>query len=143
MYLLDTNVISELRRAKSGRATASVVDWARRIPASSMFLCAISILELEIGVLSVERRDRSQGRSLRRWLEEQVLRAFSDRILPIDSAIAIRCAALHVPNPHSERDALIAAAALIHGMTVATRNTVDFRSTGVLLVNPWQRNSTQ
>jgi toxin FitB len=143
MYLLDTNVISELRRAKSGRATASVVEWARNNPASGMFLSAISVLELEIGVQLIERRDRSQGKSLRRWLDEQVLVAFSDRIVPIDTQVALRCAALHVPNPHSERDALIAATALVHGMTIATRNTTDFRSTGVLLVNPWQHQSTQ
>jgi toxin FitB len=143
MYLLDTNVISELRRAKAGRASKAVVDWAKNIPASSFFLSAISILELEIGVLLVERRDSSQGKSLRRWLDEQVLRAFADRILPIDTQAAIRCAALHVPNPHSERDALIAATALIHGMTVATRNTADFRSTGVSLINPWQHHGTQ
>jgi|ERR1700733_4298017 predicted nucleic acid-binding protein len=143
MYLLDTNVISELRRAKTNRASKSVVSWAKNIPASSLFLCAISILELEIGVLLIERRDRTQGKLLRRWLEEQVLHTFSDRILPIDTQTALRCAALHVPNPHSERDALIAATALTHGMTVATRNTADFRSTGVLLINPWQHHPTQ
>jgi toxin FitB len=143
MYLLDTNVISELRRAKTGRASKSVVSWAKNIPASDLFLSAISVLELEIGVLLVERRDRSQGKYLRKWLEEQVLRAFSDRILPVDTQTALRCAALHVPNPQSERDALIAATALIHRMTVATRNTADFRSTGVSLVNPWQHHPTQ
>jgi toxin FitB len=143
MFLLDTNVISELRRAKTGRASKAAVDWAKSIPASSLFLSAISILELEIGVLLVERRDRSQGKPLRKWLEEQVLRAFSDRILPVDTQTALRCAALHVPNPHSERDALIAATALTHGMTVATRNIADFRSTGVSLVNPWQHHPTQ
>jgi predicted nucleic acid-binding protein len=143
MYLLDTNVISELRRAKTGRASKSVVGWAKNIPSSDLFLSAISVLELEIGVLLVERRDRTQGISLRRWLEERVLRAFSDRILPVDTQTALRCAAIHVPNPHSERDALIAATALAHGMTVATRNTADFRSTGVSLVNPWQHHPTQ
>ena len=143
MFLLDTNVISELRRAKTGRASKAAVVWAKSIPASSLFLSAISILELEIGVLLVERRDRSQGKPLRKWLEEQVLRAFSDRILPVDTQTALRCAALHVPNPHSERDALIAATALTHGMTVATRNIADFRSTGVSLVNPWQHHPTQ
>jgi predicted nucleic acid-binding protein len=140
MFLLDTNVVSELRKAKSGRAATAVLDWARSTPTASMFLSAISILELEIGVLLVERRDRTQGASLRRWLNDQVLPAFSDRILPIDTQTALRCASLHVPDPHSERDALIAATALVHGMTLATRNTSDFRSTGVSLVNPWQHN---
>jgi hypothetical protein len=103
-----------------------------------MFLSAISVLELEMGVLLVERRDRSQGQRLRSWLDYQVLPAFSERILPIDTQVALRCAALHVPNPQAERDALLAATALVHGMTVATRNTSDFLATGVPLLDPWQ-----
>jgi predicted nucleic acid-binding protein len=138
VYLLDTNVISELRRSKTNRATPSVVNWAKSIPTSSMFLSAISVLELEVGILLVERRDPSQGGLLRSWLDHQVLPAFADRILPIDTQVALRCAALHVPNPQSDRDALIAATALVHGMTVATRNTSDFFATGVSLLDPWQ-----
>jgi predicted nucleic acid-binding protein len=138
MFLMDTNVISELRKAKTGRASPAVVKWAKAIPASSLFLSAISVLELEMGILLIERRDPSQSSLLRSWMDHQVLPFFSDRILPIDTQVALRCAALHVPDPQPDRDALIAATALVHGMTVATRNTSDFEATGVPLVNPWQ-----
>jgi hypothetical protein len=135
MFLLDTNVVSEIR--KGAKADAQVRRWAALIAPPSLYLSAISILELEIGVLLIERRDRAQGRLLRAWLQDRVLTAFEDRILPIDTAVARRCAALHVPDPHADRDALIAATALVHGMTVVTRNTADFTGTGVPLLNPW------
>lgn len=137
MFLLDTNVISELRKAGGGRADANVVSWAGAVDASHLYLSAISVLELELGVLQVERRDGRQGAALRSWLDGQVLTAFGGRILAVDEAVAVRCAGLHVRNPRSERDALIAATALIHGMTVVTRNTTDFETTGAALLNPW------
>lgn len=137
MYLLDTNVVSELRKAKSGKADARVIAWAAGLPASELFLCAISVLELEMGVLLVERRDAAQGTVLRSWLDRHVLPAFTDRILPVDAAVARRCARLHVPDPRAERDALIAATALVHDLTVVTRNVGDFEATGVRLLNPW------
>ena len=136
MYLLDTNVISELRKAK--KAHRSVRTWAQGLPATSLYISAISILELEIGILLVERRDPRQGTILRAWMEGHVLPTFSGRILAIDTAVAQRCAALHVPNPRSDRDALIAATALVHGMTVVTGNVTDFQPMSVALVNPWQ-----
>lgn len=136
MYILDTNVVSELRKAK--KADRGVISWIRSVHAESLYLSAISILELEIGILLIERRDRKQGAILRAWLERNVLPAFAGRILAIDAVIAQRCAPLHVPNPQSDRDALIAATALVHGMTVATRNVNDFRRMGVPLINPWQ-----
>ena len=95
-------------------------------------------MEIEIGVLRVERRDTVQGALLRAWMDERVKPEFSTRTLPVDAEVALRCANLHVPDPRSERDALIAATALVHGMTVVTRNTTDFRATGVLLHDPWQ-----
>jgi len=137
MYLLDTNVISELRKAKSGKADQHVVTWANGVSATSLFLSVITVLELETGILLVERRDPAQGAVLRSWLNTHVLPAFSDRILPVDTAVAQSCAKLHVPDPHSDRDALIAATALIHGLTVVTRNTDDFATTGVELLDPW------
>lgn len=137
MFLLDTNVVSELRKAKAGKADASVTAWASGVPYGSLFISAITVLELEMGVLLVERRDPVQGAILREWLDKHVLPAFHDRILPIDAAVAQRCARLHVPDPRAERDALIAATALVHGMTVVTRNIGDFQPTGVPLLNPW------
>ena len=138
MYLLDTNVISELRKAKSGKIAPKVLTWANRVPAASLFLSVITILELETGVLLVERRDPEQGTVLRTWLDDHVLPAFSERILQVDIAVAQCCARLHVPDPRSDRDALLAATALVHGMTVVTRNADDFSSSGVEILNPWE-----
>jgi toxin FitB len=138
MFVLDTNVVSELRKARFGKADANVTIWAESIDATELFVSAITIMELELGVLSIERKDVAQGAMLRSWLEQQVLPEFSGRTLPIDTAVAQRCARLHVPDKRSKRDALIAATALVHGMTVATRNVADFKSTGVTLINPWQ-----
>lgn len=137
MFILDTNVVSELRKAKAGKANPNVTAWARSTVPGALFISAITVLELELGVLQVERRDPAQGGLLRAWLEGQVLPAFAQRVLPVDTDVAQRCAALHVPDPHSERDALIAATALVHGMTVVTRNLDDFVGTGAAVLNPW------
>ena len=138
MYLLDTNDVSDLRKAKTTRADKNVTAWAISVPATSLFLSAISILELETGVLLIERRDAVQGALLRVWLDDYVIPAFSGRILAIDTAVAQRCAKLHVPDPGAERDTLIAATALVHGMTIVTRNVMDFEHTGVKILNPWE-----
>ena len=138
MYLLDTNVIAELRKATSPKVDQKVLAWATSVQTASLFLSVITVLELETGTLLVERRDPTQGAVLRSWLNTHVLPAFSDRILPVDTAVAQRCARLHVPDPRSDRDALIAATALVHGMTVVTRNIDDFAPTGVELLNPWK-----
>jgi toxin FitB len=136
MYLLDTNVVSELGRAK--KAHPSVRAWAQTLPAANLYLSVISMLELETGVLLIERRDGKQGRILRAWMDGHVLPTFAGRVLAIDTTVALRCAALHVPDPRSDRDALIAATALVHGMTVVTRNVSYFQPMGVAVVNPWQ-----
>ena len=138
MFLLDTNVVSELRKAPSGRADPNVVAWAEPIPPARLFLSVVTILEIETGLLRLERRDAQQGRRLRTWLESDVLRAFEGRIVPLDVHIARQCAALHVPDPRPERDAIIAATALVRGLTVTTRNTRDFANAGVSLLNPWE-----
>jgi len=138
MYVLDTNVVSELRKVLLGKADLNVAAWAQSVDAANLFVSAITILELELGVLSIERKDATQGAMLRSWLEQQVLPEFSGRTLPVDTAVAQRCAQLHVPDKRGERDALIAATALVHGMTVITRNVADFLPTGVAIVNPWE-----
>lgn len=136
-FVLDTNVVSELHKVRPGKADANVAAWTESVDASDLFVSAITIMELELGVLSIERKDASQGALLRSWLERHVLPEFSGRALPVDTAVAQRCARLHVPDKRGERDALIAATALVHGMTVVTRNVNDFKLTGVPLVNPW------
>jgi predicted nucleic acid-binding protein len=135
MFLLDTNVISELRRPD--KADRNVVAWANAIPAANFFMSAISILEIELGARLIERKDAAQGAVLRAWINGQILARFEGRILAVDTAVAQRCAQLHVPNPRAERDALIAATALVHGLTIVTRNVGDFEPTGVTLINPW------
>lgn len=136
MYILDTNVVSELRKAK--KAHHNVKKWAQPLPSASLYISAISVLELEIVILLMERRDKEQGAILRTWMDRHVLPTFSGRILAIDTAVAQRCAALHVPNPRSDRDALIAATALVHGLTVVTRNVADFERMEVGVLNPWE-----
>jgi predicted nucleic acid-binding protein len=138
MFVLDTNVVSELRKVRLGKADVSVAAWAQSVDAADLFVSAITIMELELGVLSIERKDATQGAMLRAWLEQHVLPEFSGRTLPVDTAVAQRCARLHVPDKRGERDALIAATALVHGMTVVTRNVVDFKPTGVATINPWE-----
>ena len=135
MFLLDTNVISELRRAN--RAAPAVLAWAHTTQASQLFISAITALELERGVLLLERRDPYQGAVLRVWLDGQVMPAFEGRVLAVDAQVARRCAALHVPDPRPERDALIGATVMEHGFTLATRNVADFQMQGIRLVNPW------
>ncbi|PVZ82187.1 VapC toxin family PIN domain ribonuclease [Serratia sp. S1B] len=138
MYVLDTNVISELRKARTGKIDPSVSAWAESMDAADLFVSSITIMELELEILSVERRDNVQGTALRAWFEQQVLPEFAGRTLPVDTAVALRCARLHVPDKRGERDALIAATALVHGMAVVTRNVVDFEQTGVEIINPWE-----
>ena len=138
MFLLDTNVVSELRKAKTGKIDKNIMAWADSVSAQSLFLSVITIMEIETGVLLIERRDPTQGAILRSWLDTHVLPAFTDRILPVDTAVAQCCAKLHVPDPRSDRDALIAATAFVHGMTVVTRNVDDFVATKVDILNPWK-----
>ena len=136
MYVLDTNVISELRPGKREPSEA-VRAWAQELSLSQLFLSAVTILELEIGVMRLERRTPPEGGSQRAWID-QLRRGFAGRILPFTERSAVICAAMHVPNPRSERDAMIGAAALEHGFVLVTRNTPDFAKLGVQLLNPWE-----
>jgi predicted nucleic acid-binding protein len=137
MFILDTNVVSELRKIRLGRADERVAMWADSVESADLYLSAITVQELEIGVLLAQRRDPAQGAVLRMWMDAHVLPTFADRILSVDLAVAQRSAKLHVPDPRPVRDCLIAATALVHGMTVVTRNVSDFEPCGVDLINPW------
>jgi predicted nucleic acid-binding protein len=135
MFIFDTNVVSELRRPE--KAHKKVRAFSDATPIANVFLSTITLLELEFGALKIERRDKDQGKVLRTWIEDYILPQFKGRILSIDTAVARACARLHIPNPRAERDAFIAATAIVHGMTVATRNVADFAGTGAKLLNPW------
>src|SRR5262245_56614874 len=137
MFLLDINVISELRKAGDGRADANVIEWLSNVDAESFYISAFTVMELEQGILRMERRDPTQGARLRACMDNHILPEFSERTLPVDRAVALRCAPLHLPDPRPERDAFIAATALVHGMTVVTRDVADFEPTGVRVLDPW------
>lgn len=137
-YLLDTNVVSELRKVGDGKADANVTAWVGAQDSRDLFISAITILELERGILSIQRRDAAQSSRLRAWMDSRVRPEFAERVLPIDDAVATRCAHLHVPDRRNEADALIAATALCHGLIVATRNVKDFEGMGVIILDPWQ-----
>ncbi|WP_210275844.1 type II toxin-antitoxin system VapC family toxin [Phyllobacterium sp. P30BS-XVII] len=138
MFILDTNVVSELRKVRAGKADPQFARWANGAESGQLYISAITVLELETGVLQMERRDPGQGSVLRAWLDQKVLPEFAGRTLSIDTAVAQRCARLHVPDRRSERDALIAATGFVHGMTIVTRNIIDFLPTGIPLLDPWE-----
>lgn len=137
-YLLDTNVVSELRKVGDGKADLNVTTWLGAKDSRDLYISAITVLELERGILSIQRRDIEQGSRLRAWMDSRVRPEFAERILSIDEAIATRCAHLHIPDRRNEADALIAATAIVHGLVVVTRNIHDFQGTGVVLVDPWR-----
>ena len=137
MILLDTNIVSELRKVKTNKVDDHFKQWAECLDADNLYISAIGIMELEMGILQKERKDTIQGDILRHWFENKVIPAFAGRILPVDTKVALACARLHIPDPRSERDALIAATALVNGLTVVTRNTKDFEQIGVTLINPF------
>ncbi len=139
MFLIDTNVLSELRKTQTSRIDANVERWWSRAPLTDFYMSVITLLELEEGVLLKERRDASQGKALRHWVEDFVVASFKDRMLSVTPPVARACAALHVPNKRPYSDALIAATARVHCLTVVTRNVVDFEGAGVVVVNPWLR----
>ena len=138
MWLLDTNVISETRKIRSGKADANVARWISGKDTAAMFLSVITLQELETGVLRVEKQDAARGSILREWLEWNVRPAFAGRILSVDEKVALKSAQLQVPNPKPAMDCLLAATALVHGLTLVTRNVRDFEGSGVRLVNPWE-----
>ena len=138
MYLLDTNIVSELRKASSGKANSGVVSWAKSVAVASQYISSISVLELELGVLLKESNDPKQGAALRLWLEQSVLPAFNQRVIPVDTKVARTCASLHVPHTRPERDSLILATAITHGLVVVTRNLADFKHPGVKAIDPFE-----
>jgi len=138
VFLIDTNVISEIRKAGTGKADANVIAWASSVDAAEMFLSSITIMELQSGILLAKRKDKQKGAILEDWLHSKIIPEFKERVLPFGLAESLCCAALHVPDRYPERDAMIGATAIIYDMTVVTRNVKDFPAT-VSLLNPWER----
>lgn len=137
MFILDTNVLSELRKVALGRANINVARWASGVEVKALYLSAITIHELELGILRLGPRNTLQSAILRQWMDSHVLDAFAGRILPVDTPVAQRGAALHIPQTRPWADALIAATALVPRMTVVTRNVGDFQTSGAAVLNPW------
>ena len=138
MFLLDTNTISESRKLGSPRIDPRVAEWLGQIDVEATYVSAMTIFELERGVRQMERRDAKQGTALRRWLDDQIMPTYEHRTLPLSREVALICAGLHIPDPKSERDAWIAATALDAGLTLVSRNVVDFAGMGVELINPFE-----
>ncbi len=139
MFLLDTNVVSELRKAPAGKADVNVVKWSSSVSSSSLYVSVITLMELQTGILLKERKDPDQGQLLHVWFNTKVLSAFESRVIPVDIEVALKCAALHVPSRRPDRDTFIAASAMVHGMTVVTRNVKDFHGTKAEILNPWEQ----
>jgi toxin FitB len=133
-YLLDTNVIAELRKGR--RADARMTAWLEPIEPDQIYLSVLTIGEVRRGIDSVRRRDAAAARALERWLR-RLLAEHADRILPVDVAVAEEWGRLNVPDPVPVIDGLLAATARVHGLVLATRNVKDVHRTGVDLVNPF------
>jgi len=138
MFLLDTNVVSEYRKIQSNKADPNFVSWQQNIMPHLLYISAVTLMELNIGVLAKERKDKATGLILRAWLENKVIPAFEDRILPIDADVALICSEMHVPNNKSFRDAFIGATAKSNNMKLVTRNVADFKDMNISIINPWE-----
>lgn len=133
-FLLDTNIVSEAR--KGPRANSGVLAWLEATPSSSLWTSVLVLGELQRGVESLRRRDPVSARVLDRWLRDHRATQ-AERILQVDEAVALRWGLLNVPDPVPTVDGLLAATALVHGMTLVTRNTRDVVRTGATLHNPF------
>jgi predicted nucleic acid-binding protein len=134
-FLVDTNVFSEMR--KGSYANPGVQAWTTAVDTADLAMSVITLKEIEYGVVSVSSSDPAKSLRLRAWLDHYLLPRVSDRILPITINIARECALLEVPGPYSLADALIASTAIVHDLTVVTRNVRHFAHTGAALLNPW------
>jgi len=132
-YLLDTNVISEVRKANGN---ADVRAWFASVPGHELYLSVLVVGEIRQGIERLARRDPPQAAALERWLG-QLRGRYADRILPVTTAVAEVWGRMNVPDPLPAVDGLLAATASVHGLTLVTRNTADVERTGVKVLNPF------
>lgn len=137
MYLLDTNIISELRLIPKNKANIHVEQWAKSCKSHQFFVSTISLMELEKGCLLKKRKDTQQGDMLLKWFYHTVIPSFENCILVIDTLVASVCASLHIPNPRPENDTWIAATAIVHDLILVTRNVKDYAGLPVKILNPF------
>jgi len=133
-YLVDTNIVSELRKKR--RCDPGVAAWFAQVPSEEIYLSALTLGEIRKGIESLRRRDAASAEVLDRWLHE-LAADYAGRILPIDQAIAEQWGRFNVPDPLSMLDSLLAATASVHRMTLVTRNLKDVERTGVGCLNPF------
>ena len=136
MYLLDTSVLSVLR--SPGEEDAKLVAWASQQQTFNLYVSSISILELKLAILQKRKISPGEGEVLNTWLQKQVLQGFKGRVVAFDGEMAEYCAALHVPNPKSERDAMIAATCLVKNLSLVTRHPSDYKHIKIQTINPWE-----
>jgi predicted nucleic acid-binding protein len=134
-FLLDTNVLSELRRSQ--RADPAVRQWAGQLDVQQSFISVVTVLEIEHGAVMIAKKDPAFSARLIAWLHNEILPHYDARVLPIDVAVAMKCAQFGQVHANHFADALLAATALVHNLTLVTRNIGDFRDFAVPLVNPW------
>ena len=137
MLFLDTNVVSEIRLVSSGKANLRFTEWVKQMDTRHCWTSAVVLMELERGILRMERKDPVQGDNLRYWFNTTVRSLFENRVLKIDRTTAQICAKLHVPNMRSENDAWIAASCIQHNLPLVTRNVMDFQNLDIELINPF------
>jgi len=134
-YLLDTNVLSELR--KGHRAKASVRDWFEKTDDRDLFTSVLVLGEIRRGIEFIRRRDPTAAEALHQW-HRRLVETFGHRVLEVDAAIADQWGILNIPDPVPTVDGLLAATAIVHELTLVTRNTKDVQGTGVSVLNPFE-----
>ena len=138
MYLLDTNIIFELKKLDSGKIHPQVQRWAYSINLMQTKISVVSITEIRTGILSLARKEQAQAASLDNWFTNRLLPAYRTRTLSVDTEVALICAQLHIPTKRPINDAYIAATAIAHNLTPVTRNVRDFQGLPLMLENPFE-----
>lgn len=137
MYLLDTNVISELRKIPKSTADKNVMAWAKSVDSTLMFMSTITIFEIELGIQLHRQKDATQSLMLHDWFHGHVMPLFAGRVLPVNEIIALTAAELNCPNRRPLNDSLILATGKVHQLIIVTRNEKDFEGAGIKVLNPW------